>query len=76
MDTGRTKGGSTMSNAPDRVAKYVALVNRMESPKTLELHLKAVMDALHLDREQAINKLYEQYIPTQGSPSTSVPTTT
>jgi hypothetical protein len=60
-----------MSNAPDRVAKYVALVARMESPKTLELHLKAIMDALKLDREQAINKLYEQYMPQQG-PSTEV----
>jgi hypothetical protein len=62
-----------MSNAPDRVAKYVALVGRMESPKTLELHLKAIMDALKLDREQAINKLYEQYMPQQGPSTEAAP---
>jgi hypothetical protein len=73
MQAGRAKGGSTMSNAPDRVEKYIALVARMESPKTLELHLKAIMDALKLDREQAINKLYEQYMPQQGPSTESAP---
>lgn len=60
-----------MSNTPDRATKYVALVDRMESPRTLEMHLRAVMDALQLDREEAIHKLYAQYVREESLPAAS-----